>query len=133
MHRRALAGREKSLGAKHPDTLMSLAALEALHGQKCAPEGVKRLMQAVYGQENPTEKREAKVASKSVNEVLQSLNDGERRVLAMRFGLEDGKALTPAEIGKALKVNQSRIRMIEAKAIRKLKHPKILRILRSQF
>ena len=130
MHRRALAGREKSLGAKHPDTLMSLAALEALQGPKCAPEGVERLMQAVLsGQPIPAEKRGSKVASKSVSEVLQSLNDGERRVLAMRFGLEDGKALTPAEIGKALKVNQSRIRMIEAKAIRKLKHPARLRIL----
>ena len=133
MHRRALAGREKSFGTKHPDTLMSLAALEALQGPKCAPEGIKRLMQAVYGQEISTEKRETKVASKSVTEVLRSLNDRERRVLAMRFGLEDGKALTSAEISKALKVNQSRIRMIEAKAIRKLKHPKSLRILQSQF
>ena len=112
---------------------MSLAALEALQGPKCAPEGIKRLMQAVYGQEISTEKRETKVASKSVTEVLRSLNDRERRVLAMRFGLEDGKALTSAEISKALKVNQSRIRMIEAKAIRKLKHPKSLRILQSQF
>ena len=134
MHRRALAGREKSLGTRHPDTLMSLAALEALQGTKCASEGVERLMQAVLsGQAIPEQKQGAKVALKSVTEVLQSLNDGERRVLAMRFGLDDGKAQTPEEIGKALKVNQSRIRMIEAKAIRKLKHPKSLRILQSQF
>jgi RNA polymerase primary sigma factor len=91
-------------------------------------------MQAVLsGQAIPKQKRGGKVALKSVTEVLQSLNDGERRVLAMRFGLDDGKAQTPEEIGKALKVNQSRIRMIEAKAIRKLKHPARMRILQSQF
>jgi DNA-directed RNA polymerase sigma subunit (sigma70/sigma32) len=47
----------------------------------------------------------------------------------MRFGLDDGKVLTSKEIGKALKVNQSKIRMIEAKAIRQLKHPMRLGVL----
>jgi RNA polymerase sigma factor (sigma-70 family) len=130
MHQRALAGREKLLGTKHPDTLMRLAALESLRGLKCAPEAIERLMQAVLSDKAiPTEKRGAKVASKSVTEVLQTLNDRERRVLAMRFGLEDGNVLTSAEIGKALNVNQSRIRMIQAKAIRKLKAPARMRIL----
>jgi DNA-binding CsgD family transcriptional regulator len=124
MHQRALAGRENSLGTKHPDTLMSLAALEALQEPKCAPEGVERLMQAVLsGQAISTDKRGSKVAAKSVTKVLQSLTERERRVLIMRFGLDDGKVLTSQEIGKALKVNQSKIRMIEAKAIRQLKHP----------
>lgn len=134
MHRRALEGRQKSLGTKHPDTLMSLAALEALQGPKCDPEGLEKLMQAVLpGQAIPEQKQGAKVNLKSVTEVLRSLNDSERRVLAMRFGLDGSKAQTPEEIGKNLRMNHARIRMIEAKAIRKLKHPKSLRILQSQF
>ena len=51
----------------------------------------------------------------------------------MRFGLDGGKAQTSEEIGKNLKMNHARIRMIEAKAIRKLKHPKSLRILQKRY
>jgi RNA polymerase primary sigma factor len=61
------------------------------------------------------------------------MENGERQVLAMRLGLDDCKAQTPEEIGKNLKMNHARIRMIEAKAIRKLKHPKSLRILQKRY
>jgi RNA polymerase sigma factor (sigma-70 family) len=64
-----------------------------------------------------------------VEPILASLNARERRVLALRFGLGDGNALSPEEIGKALQVSQAQIRMIEAKAIRKLRHPKNVLIL----
>jgi len=111
---------------------MSLAALEALRGPQCDHEGVERLIQTVFsGQALPNGMRKVQAAMKSVTEVLQSLNDRERRVLAMRFGLDDGKTFRPWEIGQALKINPARIRMIEAKAIRKLQHPKNLRILKT--
>lgn len=58
-----------------------------------------------------------------LNKVLDTLSPRERKVLAMRFGLEDGKPKTLEEVGKEFKVTRERIRQIEAKAIRKLKHP----------
>jgi len=59
----------------------------------------------------------------ALGEVLETLSPRERRVLMMRFGLEDGKPKTLEEVGKEFKVTRERIRQIEAKAIRKLKHP----------
>ncbi len=56
-------------------------------------------------------------------EVLGTLTDREQRVLKLRFGLEDGKARTLEEVGKEFKVTRERIRQIEAKALRKLRHP----------
>ena len=58
-----------------------------------------------------------------LEEVLATLNDREKKVLIMRFGLEDGKPRTLEEVGKAFGVTRERIRQIEAKAIRKLRHP----------
>ncbi|OGG06188.1 RNA polymerase sigma factor RpoD [Candidatus Gottesmanbacteria bacterium RIFCSPHIGHO2_01_FULL_42_12] len=58
-----------------------------------------------------------------LEEVLATLNDREKKVLVMRFGLEDGRPRTLEEVGKAFGVTRERIRQIEAKAIRKLKHP----------
>jgi len=55
--------------------------------------------------------------------VLETLSPREKKVLMMRFGLEDGKPKTLEEVGKEFKVTRERIRQIEAKAIRKLKHP----------
>jgi RNA polymerase primary sigma factor len=55
--------------------------------------------------------------------VLDSLTDRERRVLKMRFGLYDGKARTLEEVGREFNVTRERIRQIEAKALRKLRHP----------
>lgn len=56
-------------------------------------------------------------------EVLGTLTDREKKVLKLRFGLEDGKARTLEEVGKSFKVTRERIRQIEAKALRKLRHP----------
>ena len=54
---------------------------------------------------------------------LESLTDRERQVVKLRFGLEDGRARTLEEVGKEFNVTRERIRQIEAKALRKLKHP----------
>ena len=58
-----------------------------------------------------------------LREVLYSLNQREREVIDMRYGLTDGVALTLEEVGRAFKVTRERIRQIEAKALRKLRHP----------
>jgi RNA polymerase primary sigma factor len=63
--------------------------------------------------------------------VLASLGWREQRVLQMRFGLQDGKYYTLAEIGEALGVTRERIRQIEAKALRKLRHPSRARKLKA--
>ena len=66
----------------------------------------------------------------ALQDVLEALSPREKKVLIMRFGLEDGKPKTLEEVGKEFKVTRERIRQIEAKAIRKLKHPTRARKLR---
>ncbi len=56
-------------------------------------------------------------------EVLDTLTEREQKVLRLRFGLDDGRARTLEEVGKEFKVTRERIRQIEAKALRKLRHP----------
>ncbi|MCR5625101.1 MAG: RNA polymerase sigma factor RpoD [Lachnospiraceae bacterium] len=63
-------------------------------------------------------------------EVLGTLTERERKVLTLRFGLEDGRARTLEEVGKEFKVTRERIRQIEAKALRKLRNPSRSRKLR---
>ncbi|MBE6103822.1 MAG: sigma-70 family RNA polymerase sigma factor, partial [Erysipelotrichaceae bacterium] len=58
-----------------------------------------------------------------INSVLQLLTERERKVLQLRFGLIDGRTRTLEEVGKEFNVTRERIRQIEAKALRKLKHP----------
>ena len=58
-----------------------------------------------------------------LEEVLGTLTEREQKVLTLRFGLEDGRARTLEEVGKELNVTRERIRQIEAKALRKLRHP----------
>lgn len=65
-----------------------------------------------------------------IDEVLETLTEREKKVLRLRFGLDDGKARTLEEVGKEFHVTRERIRQIEAKAIRKLRHPSRSRKLR---
>lgn len=58
-----------------------------------------------------------------LNEVLGTLTDREQKVLRLRFGLDDGRQRTLEEVGKEFEVTRERIRQIEAKALRKLRHP----------
>jgi RNA polymerase primary sigma factor len=62
--------------------------------------------------------------------LLGSLSSRERMVLLLRFGLEDGKDLTLEEVGKMMQITRERVRQIQDKAIKKLKHPAKLRLLR---
>ncbi len=60
---------------------------------------------------------------KQLREVLDTLSDREKKVLILRFGLDDGRPRTLEEVGKEFNVTRERIRQIEAKALRKLRHP----------
>lgn len=71
----------------------------------------------------PAEAAEYAVLKEQINEVLDTLTDREQKVLRLRFGLDDGRARTLEEVGKEFNVTRERIRQIEAKALRKLRHP----------
>jgi RNA polymerase sigma factor RpoD-like protein len=71
----------------------------------------------------PAEAAANKLLKLQIAAVLESLTGRERRVLQLRFGLEDGRARTLEEVGKEFNVTRERIRQIEAKALRKLRHP----------
>jgi RNA polymerase sigma factor RpoD-like protein len=78
----------------------------------------------------PAEAAANRLLKEQVAAVLNSLTGRERRVLQLRFGLEDGRARTLEEVGKEFHVSRERIRQIEAKALRKLRHPSRSRKLR---
>ena len=71
----------------------------------------------------PADAASAQLLREQVQEVLDTLTDRESRVLKLRFGLEDGRTRTLEEVGREFGVTRERIRQIEAKAIRKLRHP----------
>lgn len=74
-------------------------------------------------QPSPFENTSKKLLRENLMEVLGALSDREAKVLKMRFGLEDKKPMTLEEVGSEFGVTRERIRQIEAKALRKLKHP----------
>ena len=71
----------------------------------------------------PAEAAAFTLLREQLEEVLGTLTEREQKVLKLRFGLEDGRARTLEEVGKEFKVTRERIRQIEAKALRKLRHP----------
>ena len=72
---------------------------------------------------SPVDTASYELLKDQITEVLDTLTPREQRVLRLRFGLEDGRARTLEEVGKEFKVTRERIRQIEAKALRKLRHP----------
>ncbi|MBI2872115.1 MAG: RNA polymerase sigma factor RpoD [Chloroflexi bacterium] len=78
----------------------------------------------------PADAASYQLLKEQVEEVLGTLSDRERRVLQLRFGLEDGRSRTLEEVGREFGVTRERIRQIEAKALRKLRHPSRSRKLR---
>ena len=71
----------------------------------------------------PAEAATLMLLKEQLDEVMESLSDREQQVIRMRFGLEDGHPLTLEQVGQYFNVTRERIRQIEAKALRKLKHP----------
>jgi len=78
----------------------------------------------------PVDAASRQLLKEQIDEVLSTLTPRERRVLRLRFGLEDGRSRTLEEVGKEFDVTRERIRQIEAKALRKLRHPSRSRKLR---
>jgi len=78
----------------------------------------------------PTDAASHQLLREQMEEILTSLSPREGRVLQLRFGLKDGKSHTLEEVGKKFGVTRERIRQIEAKALRKLRHPSRSRKLR---
>jgi RNA polymerase primary sigma factor len=77
--------------------------------------------------ENPSEVTSFSLLKDKLGDVLGSLNERERKVLELRFGLGDGYSRTLEEVGRQFRVTRERIRQIEAKALRKMRHPIRLR------
>jgi RNA polymerase primary sigma factor len=71
----------------------------------------------------PVDAASKQLLKEQIDDVLSSLTHREQRVLQLRFGLEDGRSRTLEEVGQEFKVTRERIRQIEAKALRKLRHP----------
>ena len=89
---------------------------------------VERVREIIRIAQDPVSPAPAEAASllllkEQLNEVLSTLTDREAKVLRLRFGLEDGRSRTLEEVGKEFEVTRERIRQIEAKALRKLRHP----------
>lgn len=78
----------------------------------------------------PEEAASYAVLQDQIASLLDTLTDRERRVLMLRFGLKDGKSRTLEEVGKEFNVTRERIRQIEAKALRKLRHPSRARMIK---
>ncbi|MFM1770245.1 MAG: polymerase sigma factor RpoD [Verrucomicrobiota bacterium] len=77
--------------------------------------------------ENPSDMTSYSLLKDKLSDVLTSLTERERKVLELRFGLGDGYSRTLEEVGKQFKVTRERIRQIEAKALRKMRHPTRIR------
>lgn len=97
------------------------ASLEAPVGD----EEDSRLGDFVYDSSAPTllESASRELLKDHMDQILSTLSDRERRVLEERYGINDGKAKTLEEVGRKFSVTRERIRQIEAKALRKLRHP----------
>ena len=80
--------------------------------------------------ENPSDMTSYSLLKDKLSDVLGTLTERERRIVELRFGLIDGYARTLEEVGKQYKVTRERIRQIEAKALRKLRHPTRVRHLK---
>ena len=78
----------------------------------------------------PTEAASRQLLREQIDRVLSELSEREKKVLQLRFGLKDGQARTLEEVGKEFNVTRERIRQIEAKALRKLRHPSLSRKLK---
>ncbi len=127
-------GREPTVKEVAKEMVMSVEEVENLMKISQQPKSLSTpvgddreatLEQFVADQNQPTlyDKVSRELLKDALSKVLETLSPRERKVLIMRFGLEDGKPKTLEEVGREFKVTRERIRQIEAKAIRKLKHP----------
>lgn len=122
---------EKPTDYLFPEELMSAIRLGVFSRRKVelsAPEVISltevQVRRLTYdGETALIEEVSQTLLTEGINEALDTLTPRERRVLELRFGLEDGQKRTLEEVGKEFNVFRERIRQIESKALRKLRHP----------
>jgi len=85
------------------------------------------LQSPVGESEDPSDMTAIVLLKEKIKDVLETLTDRERQVLEQRFGLVDGYSRTLEEVGRQFQVTRERIRQIEAKALRKMRHPTRIR------
>src|SRR3989339_2190925 len=117
----------KSLGIE-PDKALEIIKISQEPASLESPVGDeedRRLGDFIHDTSAPTlfDTASRELLKEQVDQVLSTLSDRERRVLEERFGLKDGRPKTLEEVGKMFAVTRERIRQIEAKALRKLRHP----------
>lgn len=124
--------REMQISIDEVENLMKISQQPKSLSTPIGDDKETTLEQFIADQNQPTlyDKVSKELLKDALNKVLETLSPRERKVLMMRFGLEDSKPKTLEEVGKEFKVTRERIRQIEAKAIRKLKHPTRARRLR---
>jgi RNA polymerase primary sigma factor len=117
--------KEMQLSVEEVENLMKISQQPKSLSTPVGDDKEATLEQFVADQAQPSlyDKVSRELLKDALQKVLETLSPRERKVLVMRFGLEDGKPKTLEEVGKEFKVTRERIRQIEAKAIRKLKHP----------
>lgn len=131
-------GRESKLLRKETEIIVEIlennpgldSYLEQSPGKELLNMSVDNFNELLYYTSITREKKETEVLADQIDDVLSSLTPREQRMLQLRFGLKDGHSHTLAEIGQEFGVTRERIRQIEAKALRKLRHPSRSRKLR---
>jgi RNA polymerase primary sigma factor len=118
-----------------PDKVREIARMSRLPISLESPvgeEGDSRLVDFIedHNALSPVDATSKQLLKEQIDNVLSTLNPREQRIIQLRFGLEDGQSRTLEEVGKVFNVTRERIRQIEAKAIRKLRHPTRSRKLR---
>lgn len=124
----------KELGIE-PDKALEIIKISQNPASLEAPVGDEedsRLGDFIHDTSAPTlfDAAARELLKEQVNEALKTLSDRERRVIVERFGLEDGRPKTLEEVGRMFQVTRERIRQIEAKGLRKMRHPSRSKILK---
>lgn len=92
-------------------------------GHTCPIWAVYREAMSVRSPEATDDSADHSLAEAAFYQVLDTLTPREQKVLVLRFGLDDGREKSLAEVGKEINARRERVRQIEAKALRKLRHP----------
>ena len=117
--------KEMQLSVEEVENLMRISQQPKSLSTPIGDDKETTLEQFIADKNQPTlyDKVSKELLKDALSKVLDTLSPRERKVLTLRFGLEDSKPKTLEEVGREFKVTRERIRQIEAKAIRKLKHP----------
>jgi len=117
--------KEMAIAVEDVENLMKISQQPKSLSTPIGDDKETTLEQFIADQQQPSlyDKVSRELLKDALNKVLETLSPREKKVLIMRFGLDDSKPRTLEEVGKEFNVTRERIRQIEAKAIRKLKHP----------